>query len=676
MMRAVRVTRRFVIIGITLSLALAGAWRFWTRSNAYQIGILIRHAPIDEVERAEAEAVADWVGVLASLGKADEVVTAAAAIDDVVLRIRAFGEAARRFMETDDEVAARRVVGMAFAAARNSGEAFEIPDAYREVAVMLGTIGDLDSAIALAHMLHTGNRHRTLGWIAESYGFAMPSPDSALARAYTDVDLGVKSLVYLIRAQSLLRENKNDRASLILDSATTLSHHIPDPATGAQLLVESVLKLQNLRTTAEIRHTLERALDAVRRVEDASHRGGMLVYLARRLAALGSRSLALRVALHIRGFDSIPAGLPPTLQMGPLRSPVVRTGVPPCIQLGRVTSRAREAMYFGDRALLHVVTALAQARKADSALSVSVTITTCGTRSRALLATLPAVFADRGIVGAERVRDEAFYVGSFERSPRAHYYDLAAAVATIAIDLDTASALVLMQSINDPLATSLVLRTIADSLISRGRFESARSWLDSAAAITESISDDVERIPIMRQLAESYAAAKEPDAAVTQLDMALDRVRALPATEYDGFRRGELRLIGAAFGRIGFRRRAERVLLAAADMVAQVEDEEGRCIELVVFAVELARLRSYRKARQIADRCGSPVGKLRAYAEILSQFAFQKLGPDFACCPAETTLDGFEPRFGHTYCPVHPYYVLSLEETQPRRRYIEVPTCP
>jgi hypothetical protein len=173
-----------------------------------------------------------------------------------------------------------------------------------------------------------------------------------------------------------------------------------------------------------------------------------------------------------------------------------------------------------------------------------------------------------------------------------------------------------------------VLRSIAEALTKAGMAPEARKVATEALAAAHEVGYANHRVGVLRSIAEALAKA----------GMAPEALAAARDIEYANSRAKALMAVADFWLDQGQDNEVRNLLEEAQGAVSKVFDDNQRSEMMRRLAVILARMHSYRAAREAAEQCSTSEDRLAAYTAILREYHIER-DPSLARLFAEEEED-------------------------------------
>src|SRR5271157_5797212 len=464
------------VASVIALLALASAWIAWIYSDTYQIGKILKDAPVSNAASATNGdvAVIAWAQALALSGRTDNALAAARQINNLTTRVYRMVPVAQVLGRVGMDDASTRFCNDALAAARQIDDPDQRANALAAVAKTFALTGKVDDALVAARQIDDPYQRAT----------ALAAIATALAQAGKPDD-----------AQKAL-----DDAQKALIDAVAAAHQIVDPNRRIAVVWNSVFV-----SFAEA-GMVDDTLAAARQIDDPSRRALALAYAGGLFAQAGKAQDARKTLNDaLTAAHQIADPGTPAYALAAIAKSLA--------QAGRVNDALAAAGQIADTnqqaaATAAVAESLAQAGKVDDALAAARQIGDPYRRATALAAVAPLLARAGKPDDAQKALADALTPAHQIDDPRLR----AAALTTVGQSLaqagnpdDAQKALTdafdAARQIKDPSVREKEFTGVAKLMIQAGKVTDAKQIISQALEFAQQIPNDTQRLSALADVA-------------------------------------------------------------------------------------------------------------------------------------------------------------------------------
>ena len=603
----------------------------WTERDNYHIEQILSKAP-GVALYSEGKTLRDWFFTLGVCTSGDEALHIVQDIKDMGARARSLGIITEALVEVGRRAEAQQAASEALQAAR------EIVEAGDRAQALNGAIGVLIKAAKLAEAQQAAgealqaareikvkkNRAQALnavvGTLAEmgKPAEAQQAASEALqaAREIVEADDRARALNAVVGA--LVEVGKPAEAQQAASEALQAAREIEDPYARAQALSGAIGVLIKAGKSDD-------ALLALREIEDAQARTQALNAVIGVLIKAGKSDEALKAARKVVEADDRAQAL------NAVAGALVEVGKPAEAQ--QAASEALQAARgiveadYRAQALNAVVGALVEVGKpaeaqqaASEALQAAREIEDPSARAQALNGAIGVLTKADKSAEAQQAAGEALQAAREIKVKKNRAQALNAVVGALVEVGKPAEALQAAREIEDPYARAQALNGAIGVLTKAGKSAEAQQAASEALQAAREIIDAGYRAQALNAVVGALVEVGKPAEAQQGASEALQAAREIE----DPYARAQALLIIIRF--LLNSNLSERVMDIVGeihDALRNIYDEVKRSATLSPLAEVLAKLRSYSKAREIADQCSKSSDRLAAYTAILREYTIE-----------------------------------------------------
>jgi len=282
---AAKQPRRWAVAAAVVVLLVIGGWVLWTRSNAYQIRVVLFEAPKLMASSDKESVRVEWVRTLALAGRIDEALATREGIKYVDTRSNAsiaVAEALALVGQTDRALdIANRIEGSQVRS-----------QAFVAVVEAIGKRGEVNEALAVARKIgDPQTQHLALATVVKSW-IEAEKPDEALAATREIKDVNRRAQALITVAEAFAKFGKTDRALTVAREIkdyqkSPRSEPSPDEPLSLAYHVQACIAV------ADALAQVGKMEGANRSLNEAIASAGEIYYLESRSSALANTAVAL-----------------------------------------------------------------------------------------------------------------------------------------------------------------------------------------------------------------------------------------------------------------------------------------------------------------------------------------------------------------------------------------------
>src|SRR5271157_2363165 len=504
------------VASVIALLALASAWIAWIYSGTYQIGKILKDAPVSNAASATNGdvAVIAWAQALALSGRTDNALAAARQINNLTTRVYRMVPVAQVLGRVGMDDASTRFCNDALAAARQIDDPDQRANALAAVAKTFALTGKVDDALVAARQIDDPYQRATaLAAIATALAQAGKPDDAqkalddaqkalidAVAAAHQIADPFQRAMALASAGRLFLQAGKPQDARKTLNDALAVARQIVDPNRRIAVVWNSVFV-----SFAEA-GMVDDTLAAARQIDDPSRRALALAYAGGLFAQAGKAQDARKTLNDaLTAAHQIADPGTPAYALAAIAKSLA--------QAGRVNDALAAAGQIADTnqqaaATAAVAESLAQAGKVDDALAAARQIGDPYRRATALAAVAPLLARAGKPDDAQKALADALTPAHQIDDPRLR----AAALTTVGQSLaqagnpdDAQKALTdafdAARQIKDPSVREKEFTGVAKLMIQAGKVSDAKQIISQALEFAQQIPNDTQRLSALADVA-------------------------------------------------------------------------------------------------------------------------------------------------------------------------------
>ena len=614
---AKKISRKKIVIALTvLLIAVAGAWG-WTRTDHYQIQAIERAVPgLVRVSAASgsSESRSDSIRSLKQMAVSDYsdlALVAAEEIDNASTKAKAFREIAKAHAEAGQ-------TEQALAVANQFGDATSRSEAIREIAKVFAEAGQteqsvhtLEQALAVANQIDdVSSKAMAIREIGKALAAAGQSEQSvhtleqALAVANQIDDVSSKARATREIGEAFAAAGQSEQSVHALEQALTAANQISDATSKARAIREIGKVLAEAGQTEQSVRAFEQALLAANQIGDAASKAMAIRKIGKVLAEAGQTEQS------VRAFEQ---ALLAANQIGDAagREYVIR-------EIAKAFAEAIQS----EQSVRAFEQALAVANQIDDVSSKAMAIREIAKALAAAIQTEQTVHAfEQALIAANQIGDAISKAWAIREIAKA----LAEAGQTEQAVRAFEQALLAANQIGNSSSKARTIREIAKALAEAGQTEQAIRAFKQALSVANQIRDVSSRARAIREIGKVLAEAGQTEQSVHAFEQALLAANQIANSSSKARTIREIAKALAEAGQTEQTVRAFEQALLAANQIGDATSKAEAIREIAKALVEAGQteqaVRAFEQALAVANHIGNIFTRARIIREIDKAFA-------------------------------------------------------